>query len=335
MFNRANRVSSTVLSPAIVNGNGVNLNPSANASVNAANATMWQRLQRTVRTAYLKLGKTDLQRMLVMSAVLHAAVLIVRFVPDEFAKHWEKESLQVVLVNAASEEAPSDAQALANANLRGGGEADDGMVKSPLPNLDAVQDGESLEELQKQVKNLEAIQSSLLSALKGKAETSAVSGTSQQYNPEQGRTSDNAETQLKREIAALDKQVQDYNKRPKRVQISPATREAAFAAYYALWSDHTERLGTEYYPEAARGKYAEIVVTVSVHADGSLDDLVVERSSGNKAIDAGAIRLLRRLAPYPRFKSNLKSKVDVLDITTKLVFTPANTITTEMQSAAP
>jgi periplasmic protein TonB len=292
------------------------------------------RFKQRLKAGYLRLGKTDLQRMLVISATVHAAVLIVRFVPEEFAKRWDKESLQVVLVNAASDQLPSDAQALSNANLRGGGEADEGMVKSPLPNLEAVQDGESLEDLQKQVKNLEAVQSSLLSALKGKATNSAISGTSQQYNPDQGQAADVKDVQLKREVAALDKEIQDYNKRPKRAQVSPATREAAFATYYALWSAHTERLGTDNYPLVARGKYAEVVVTVSVRADGSLEGMTLERTSGDSKIDSAAILLLKRLAPYPRFKGSLKAGFDVLDITTKLVFTPANTLTAETRTDA-
>jgi protein TonB len=240
----------------------------------------------------------------------------------------------VVLVNTASDQAPSEAQALSNANLRGGGEADEGIVKSPLPNLDAVQDGESLEDLQKQVKNLEAVQSSLLSALKGKTTDHATSGTSQQYNPEQGQAADVKDVQLKREIAALDKEIQDYNKRPKRAQISPSTRDAAFATYYALWSAHAERLGTDNYPVVARGKYAEVVVTVSVRADGSLEGMTLERTSGDSKIDSAAILLLKKMAPYPRFKGNLKAGFDVLDITTKLVFTPANTLTAETRTDA-
>jgi periplasmic protein TonB len=294
-----------------------------------------RRLKSILVKAYLKLGKTDLQRMLVLSTCLHVLVLAVKFVPEQLDKIWENEALQVVLVNTIGDTAPNNAQALANANLLGGGEADDGMVTSPLPNMEAVQDGESLEELQKQVKNLEAVQSSLLSILKGKADINAPSGTAQEYNPEQGKANNSTTAQIKREIAALDKEIQDYNKRPKRAQLSIATREASFATYYALWSDRTERLGTEYYVEAARGKSAEVIVTVSVRADGSLEGLVLERSSGNKAIDNGTLNLLKRLAPYPRFKGTLKDNVDVLDITTKLVFTPANTLTTVMKSAPP
>ena len=273
--------------------------------------------------------------MLMISALVHAAVLVVKFVPDDMLKRWDKEALMVVLVNSEGDTAASQAQALANANLMGGGESDAGLVKSPLPNMQATQDGDDLSFLQKQVSILEIQQSSLLSALKGIASIQMTSGASQKINPLEGTDVDSKSTPMMREIAALDKQVQDYNSRPKRKHISPATREAAFAAYYALWSDRTERLGTEFYPESARGKFAEVMVTVSVRSDGSIEEITLEQSSGNKAIDRGALRLLKRLAPYPRFKGALKQSVDVLDITTKLVFTPAGVLSAEMQASVP
>ena len=288
-----------------------------------------------LNTGYLKLGKTHLQRMLILSALFHAILLAVRFVPDDILDRWDKEALMVVLVNSSSDTPASQAQALANANLVGGGEADKGIAKSPLPNMGATQDGDELALLQKQVKALEKEQSNLLSALKGKTDFQAPSGSAQKVNPNEGVAQDTTATPIMREIAALDKQVQDYNARPKRKQISPATREAEFATYYALWSDRTERLGTEFYPEAARGKSAEIMVTVSVRSDGSIENIEIHNGgSGNKAIDQGALRLLKRLAPYPKFKGSLKRGVDILDITTRLVFTPGGAFTAEMQAAS-
>ncbi len=285
-------------------------------------------------TGYLRLGKTHLQRMLVLSAVLHGLILIVRFVPDDMLKRWDKEALLVVLVNASGDEAPSEAQALANATLRGGGESDTGMVKSSLVNMGATQDGDELTFLQKQVSILEKEQASLLAMLKGQSNTQAPSGTSHSFNPKAGTAAAQTNSApLMREIAALDKNIEDYNKRPKRKFISPATREAAFATYFALWSDRTERLGTEFYPDAARGKSAAVMVTVSVRKDGSIEDLILEKSSGDKAIDQGALRLLKRLAPYPAFKDALRQSVDVLDITTKLIFTPAGDLTAQMMTA--
>lgn len=300
----------------------------------AANQARLQRLTKTLGTGYIRLGKTHLQRMLVLSAVVHAIVLAVRFVPDDLLKRFDKEALNVVLVNASSDEVPSEAQALANANLLGGGESDAGMVKSPVLNMNAIQDSDDIAFLQNQIKVLEQEQAKLLASLKGQSLFQANSGVAQNFNPRAGAASENNTAPLMREIAALDKQVQDYNKRPKRRFISPATKIAAFASYYASWSDRTERLGTEFYPEAARGKSATVTVTVSVRSDGSLHELVLEQSSGDKAIDHGALRLLKRLAPFPAFDATLKQTVDILDITTKLVFTPAGTFTAELSAGA-
>jgi periplasmic protein TonB len=292
------------------------------------------RLTQRMGTGYLKLGKTHLQRMLVLSAAVHALVIVVRFVPDDALRRWDKEALMVVLVNAQGDTPASQAQALANANLLGGGDADSGMVQSPLPNMGAVQDGDELAVLQKQVTVLEREQASLIAALKGSTDLKAPTGNALKFNPKAGTSSDTANAPLMREVAALDKQIQDYSSRPKRKFLSPATREVGFAAYYALWSDRTERLGTEYYPEAARGKSAQVLVTVSVRSDGSLDEIIIHNGgSGNKAIDRGAMLLLKKLAPYPKFSPSLKAQVDILDITTRLIFTPAGTLTAQMMAS--
>ena len=285
---------------------------------------------KVLAKSYYKLGKSHLQRMLVLSALLHAIVLAVRFVPDTFKRQWDKESLVVVLVNTAESATSSQAQALANATLQGGGDADAGLVSSPLPNMGATQDGDELSTAAQQVQALEKQQAALLSALKGASDTKAPSGHAFEYNPEKGSLIEPSSAILMRQIAALDKQVQDYNKRPIRKQLSPATREAAFAAYFAQWTERTETLGNQFYPDAARGQAAELTITVSVRKDGSLENIELVQSSGKKSIDHAALLLLKRLAPYPPFTGAIKDRVDVLDITTKLIFTPANAMSAEV-----
>ena len=75
-----------------------------------------------------------MQLALAISVSLHAAVLGVRFVdPEDFNRVFQDTPLEVVLVNARSTEAPTKAQAIAQANLAGGGEAEAGIATSPLP----------------------------------------------------------------------------------------------------------------------------------------------------------------------------------------------------------
>jgi hypothetical protein len=67
---------------------------------------------------------------------VHAALLTVRFVdPEGFNRVFQDTPLEVILVNAKSqrETRPGKAQAIAQATLAGGGEAEKGRATSPLP----------------------------------------------------------------------------------------------------------------------------------------------------------------------------------------------------------
>ena len=61
---------------------------------------------------------STLQWALGLSVLLHAALLTVRFVdPEGFKRVFEDTTLDVILVNAESDEKPVKAQALAQATL--------------------------------------------------------------------------------------------------------------------------------------------------------------------------------------------------------------------------
>ena len=81
-----------------------------------------------------------LQLGLIISAVFHAgvvpgAVLLWAWIygPIDFTRVFQDTPLEVILVNARTNEAPTKAQAIAQANLAGGGEAEAGIATSPLP----------------------------------------------------------------------------------------------------------------------------------------------------------------------------------------------------------
>ncbi len=77
---------------------------------------------------------SPLQWALLFSGALHGAVLTVRFADNETLNRAFRDTpLEVILVNARSKEAPTQAQAIAQANLAGGGEAAKGRATSPLP----------------------------------------------------------------------------------------------------------------------------------------------------------------------------------------------------------
>ena len=81
------------------------------------------------------------------SLAVHASLLTVRFVaPESFNRVFEDTPLEVILVNARSKDAPEMAQAIAQASLNGGGQAESGRATSPLPASDLSQAGETQEQ---------------------------------------------------------------------------------------------------------------------------------------------------------------------------------------------
>ena len=90
---------------------------------------------------------TTLQLALGASFAVHAALLTVRFVdPERFNRVFQDTPLEVILVNARTNDTPDKAQALAQASMGGGGEADKGRATTPLPASALVSVGDSLEE---------------------------------------------------------------------------------------------------------------------------------------------------------------------------------------------
>ena len=74
---------------------------------------------------------STLQWALGLSVLLHAALLTVRFVdPEGFRRLFQETTLDVVLVNAESDQKPDKAQAIAQSSLAGGGEAADKRIAS-------------------------------------------------------------------------------------------------------------------------------------------------------------------------------------------------------------
>jgi protein TonB len=115
----------------------------------------------------------------------------------------------------------------------------------------------------------------------------------------------------------------EYQKPPKRAFIIDDTKEYAFARYVEDWCTKVERVGHDNYPEAARrqGIYGSLKLTVSIYADGRIEKVEVDRSSGSKILDTAAIRIVELAAPYPPFPDDMRKKADVLSITRTWTFT--------------
>lgn len=260
---------------------------------------------------------------LAISVGVHAALLAVRFVdPDMFTVRSLEPPLEIVLVNAKSDTKPGKAQALAQADLDGGGMHEAGLRSSPLPVTATMSDGDTLDASRRQVEQLEEEQRRLLAAMKGGMRTLAVPRDPRQDSATKGAADEQARETLARTPAVIDKQVLDYQARPRKHHFMPSTSEYRYARYVEDWRTQVEKIGNEHYPEEARGKvYGSLRMTVAIRKDGGLVDTVLEQSSGSALLDAAARRIVKLSAPFPPFPPDIAKDTDILEITRTWIFT--------------
>lgn len=103
---------------------------------------------------------------------------------------------------------------------------------------------------------------------------------------------------------------------PKRDElwVTPDTRAATLAPYVDSWRRKIERLGTLNFPTAARNAavQASPVLEVGIAADGKLDRVLINRSSGDAALDQAALQVVKLASPFDPFPPELARQYRVL-----------------------
>jgi periplasmic protein TonB len=279
------------------------------------------------------------------SVLLHGALLVVRFAPPDTFKFKPMDpGLEVILVNAKHDRKPIKAEALAQANLDGGGNADAGRAKSPLPDMRRSEDGDGMRAVQRRIEELERQQRMLAQINKKSPLASAPS--KDQVKPKEvlpqpnGADAYESAKEILRREAEIAKRIEDENKRPKKTFISPSTREVGYAMYFDSVRRKVEKFGTTNFPQKDGKKlYGELTLSISIYQDGSIylkdkdEGITVERSSGNRALDDAARRIVRFSAPFGSFAKNMRSadKDDVWVMTTRFKFTREDALEAQMQ----
>jgi len=274
------------------------------------------------------------------SVLAHASLLAVRFAaPDAFRLQPADPGLEVILVNAKHARAPVKADALAQANLDGGGNADAGRAQSPLPDLRKIENGDSIKALQRRIAELEQQQKNVLTKVRQSQFNSAP--VADQARPDPNRTgADNVDSAkaIARMTAEITQRIADENKRPKKTFISPSTREVGYAMYYKAMQKRVEEVGTLNFPQQNGKKlYGELVVYIPIFQDGTLYEKEggprIERSSGNAALDKAALSIVRRAAPFGKFPANMRSsdKDDLWIVVTRFKFTREEKLQAELR----
>ncbi len=239
--------------------------------------------------------------------------------------------MDVVLVNAKSATRPQKADALAQANLDGGGNTDEKLrARSPLPAVDDRDPSREMKVAESRVRQLEAEAKELMTRMKSTAAVTTVEVAPRGATKPDAEARDLVEKSL--EIARLEAQIrrdhQAYQERPKRKFVGARAQEYRFAQYVDNWRLKVERIGNLNYPSEAKTRrlYGSLQLTVAIKADGEVEAVEINRSSGHKVLDQAAIRIVRLAAPFDRFPDSIRSDTDILHITRTWTFTRADQV---------
>lgn len=257
-----------------------------------------------------------------ISLALHGLLLLIQFRLPE-SKPVRDKGLEVVLVNTRHAKAPDKPDVLAQANVDGGGNTEQNVRPStPLPPQPTRRDGDALIEAKRRTPEPVRDQKQVITRDKAPAKVAAAPKKVEQPVPQpeppqvSGLDLLDSAAAVARLEAQIDRDLQELAKRPRKKFIGARAQEYRFAQYVEDWRQKVERVGTLNYPDAARGKlYGSLLLSVSIRADGSVDKVGVQRSSGHKVLDEAAVRIVKMAAPYAPFPPDIRKDYDIIEIT--------------------
>ncbi len=277
---------------------------------------------------------------LFMSAVVNAIVVLgVTFAPLDPDDNEEiAPTLEVILVPTRSEHAPDKADFLAQSSQVGGGEADDKrMPSTPTPSPITTADTSGSPAFMPQLKvqpKPESLDRELLTARKSDWSISSRKQEEPEIPDFKTTAADLAEraSQIAKLNASLDVLVEKEAKRPRpKFLTSASAKEYKFAAYMAEWAHKVERIGSMNFPDEAkrRNLHGDLLLDVAIQQDGTIADVQIRRSSGNRVLDDAALRIVHLAAPFAPFPAGFRKEFDILHITRTWQFLPGGEFDTK------
>lgn len=269
---------------------------------------------------------------LVLSLLVHGLVILgVGFAVDDNAPLLP--TLDVIFSQTSTPLTPKQADFLAQANQQGGGDHDkaqrprdsqagvvpqttQGLAPIPLQRQDAAVPPPPQTRVVSSAHGEHRLPDAQSQPLPERAHPDAAQRAREQRDAEMARLA--AEVHLRSE---------QYAKRPNRKFVSASTREYIYANYLRAWVDRAERVGNLNYPDEARQRRlsGQVVISVGVRRDGSVESSRVLISSGVAMLDAAALRVIQLAQPFPALPET-KDDIDILQVTRTWVFLPGGAL---------
>lgn len=266
-----------------------------------------------------------------LALVLHGALLAVHF--DFKPPTPASMGLEITLAQFKSEKAPDKADFLAQQNQEGSGTEQEALAPSTrelAPFADnKVNPVQPIEQVAKQPQ-VQPQKRVVTTQGKSRDATATLIKETTEVT-EESPESQVSLWQRSLEIASLEAQLrekqQTHAKRPRKRQITAASAKEARDAYYLDgWRQKVETVGNLNYPAEARRRqiFGRLRMMVAIKADGSLHDVRIMQSSGQKVLDDAALRIVQLAAPYQPFPPELRKDTDILEIVRTWQFEKGN-----------
>jgi protein TonB len=235
-------------------------------------------------------------------------------------------TLEITLVQTTSDKRTKNPDFLAQANQEGGGDSDAAEIaRNPLPvrEISPVnRDFPTFQSAPQKRVQSEREMTALLSqaaARKLKAQEARPDKKALQSQPPVLGLMTPAEMQQERARlnAEISRTWQEYQKRPRHKFLSARTQEYKYALFMDAWRAKVESVGNFNYPSEAKRRHltGNLLLDVALNADGSINEIAIRRSSGQKILDDAAIRIVELAAPFAPFPPEIRSELDILHIT--------------------
>ena len=296
-----------------------------------------------------------------MAVVIHVLVILgVSFAPQERERR-EQRSLDVLLVQRPSPTPPEEAQFVAEADQHGASESPEALSAPPTDLTEAVRatleaspaspppdpaagfarermDSNSLSVppaaplaqklVSREHRTLEqppgpaAREEAPLLPVTKLADRDAAAAPRYDVS-----TSADSRARVMEDLKAkIDRRLKAFESRPRHKWITARTRAHAYAAYMEAWREKVEHIGNLNYPQEARrlGLSGSLSLDVALNADGTVADVLLRRSSGEKVLDEAAVRIVELAAPFAEFPPSIRAEIDILHIERTWQFSSGN-----------
>ncbi|TQV89018.1 energy transducer TonB [Aliikangiella coralliicola] len=264
-----------------------------------------------------------------LALAFHALVFFgVGFKLPELSDSKYEKTFNVILAQFEAEKKPETADFIGQANQEGGGESEEKLMPSTTE-MAQFNDPDKIANEPQQMRASSANSQPTPEIINSLGELSAAhnpqenSEKSQQQVPDAAALIDKS-YQLSGLIANLDNRDINQARKGRRRAISASVHRSSDALYLDSWRRKIEQVGNQNYPQKAKINkvYGNLTLKVAINRDGTINQLSIMKSSGEKILDNAALRIVRLAAPFRPLTKEMTKDTDILEIIRVWQFQP-------------